>query len=65
MEQRKRERYRSYLVRLWHGTDEMPWRARVQDVHTGVWRTFATPEALLAFLAEQRQESAEGGEEGG
>lgn len=48
--------YLAYLVRLWR-EDAHTWRASVEDPHTGERHTFASVEALLAYLKEQTKRS--------
>jgi len=45
--------YRSYLLRLWQGGAQAPWRASIQEVSTGEITHFASIEALLAFIASE------------
>ena len=45
--------YRSYLLRLWQGGAQAPWRASIQEVATGEITHFASVEALLAFIAAE------------
>jgi hypothetical protein len=47
--------YRSYLLRLWRVKegDRDVWRASLQDAQSGERISFATVEALFAFLEEQ------------
>lgn len=45
--------YRSYLLRLWHGGAQAPWRASIQEVTTGEVTHFASIQALLAFIAAE------------
>lgn len=47
--------YFSYLLRLWRENDAAPWRAALEDPHTGERRSFADAAQLLAFLREQMQ----------
>jgi hypothetical protein len=42
--------YRSYLLRLWRADAASPWRATLEDVHSGRRRGFATLAQLAAFL---------------
>ena len=44
--------YRAYLLRLWKENRDSPWRASLEDAHTGARHAFADPEKLLAFLKE-------------
>jgi len=47
--------YRSYLLRLWRVKegDRDVWRASLQDPQSGERISFATVEALFAFLEKQ------------
>ena len=45
--------YRSYLLRLWQGGAQAPWRASIQEVSSGEITHFASIEALLAFIAAE------------
>jgi hypothetical protein len=47
--------YYSYLLRLWRVKegDRDLWRASLQDPQSGEWISFATVEALFAYLQEQ------------
>ena len=47
--------YFSYLLRLWRESDAAPWRASLEDAHTGERRSFADAAKLLIFLREQMQ----------
>jgi hypothetical protein len=52
---RERQRYMSYLLRLWQvgSRSEAVWRASLQSPHTGERRGFPSLEALFAFLRQQ------------
>ena len=45
--------YQAYMLRLWQESDELPWRASLQNPHTGEQKNFATLAHLYAFLEEQ------------
>lgn len=45
--------YRAFLVRLWRDQPSAPWRAAVEDPHTGERRAFGSLEALFAYIADQ------------
>ena len=49
-----RERYISYLLRLWQTTsgDQVVWRASLENSQTGERRGFASLDALLRFLRQ-------------
>lgn len=49
------EIYQAYLLRLWREGQDAPWRASLEDPHTGQRLSFASDEQLLAFLREQMQ----------
>jgi len=51
------ERYRSYLLRLWHEGPGAPWRAHVHCVQTGAERRFAGLAELFEFLAAEASEA--------
>ncbi len=53
--------YQSYLLRLWRapGGAGQPWRASLENTHTGERRGFADLQALVAYLrVETEGESA-------
>jgi hypothetical protein len=45
--------YHAYLVRVWRDDETTPWRASIEDAHTGESRGFASLEALFAFMRSQ------------
>jgi len=45
--------YRAYLLRFWREGAESPWRASLENPHTGEQRGFANLEQLFAYLQEQ------------
>jgi hypothetical protein len=45
--------YLSYLLRLWHEGDSAPWRASLEDAHTGERRNFARLQDLFRTLEEE------------
>lgn len=45
--------YQAYLLRLWRETPASPWRASVEDPHTGTRQQFANIAELMAFLQTQ------------
>ena len=45
--------YTAYLVRLWQDSQQGPWRASAQSVHTGERVLFASLAELFAFLEGQ------------
>ena len=42
--------YKAYLLRLWRENHEAPWRALLENPHTGDREAFATFAELVAFL---------------
>jgi hypothetical protein len=42
--------YLAYLVRLWREGEGAPWRAMVEDPHSGERRGFGDLQSLFAFL---------------
>ncbi len=48
--------YFSYLLRLWRERETAPWRATVEDPHTGERWGFANLRQFIAFLEEQTGE---------
>jgi hypothetical protein len=45
--------YISYLLRLWRENDAAPWRASLEDAHTGERRNFARLQDLFRLLEEE------------
>lgn len=45
--------YHAYLLRLWREDDATPWRASLENPHTGERIHFANDKQLYAFLHEQ------------
>ena len=45
--------YLAYLVRLWRDDETSPWRARVEEPHTGDRQAFPDLQSLFAFLEEE------------
>lgn len=45
--------YQAYLLRLWRESDADPWRAVLEDPHTGERIGFGGVDRLLAYLAQQ------------
>ncbi len=52
-----RRAYISFLLRLWKDDDETPWRARLEEPHSGEHHTFAALVHLVRFLEEQTGEN--------
>lgn len=44
--------YYAFLLRLWREEEQMPWRASLEDPHTGEKVHFAELEKLVAFLRQ-------------
>jgi hypothetical protein len=42
--------YHAYLLRIWREEEGMPWRATLQNPHTGEQEGFATVEQLITFI---------------
>jgi len=55
MTMKKPLNYYSYLLRLWRENEAAPWRASLEDAHTGERRSFSDAAKLLVFLREQMQ----------
>lgn len=51
--------YQAYLVRIWRGSVESPWRASIQHTQTDERVYFASMEDLLLFLHEQTIDNPE------
>jgi len=51
--------YHAYLLRVWRETDAAPWRATLEDPHTGERLAFAGADQLLAYLRRQLPPGAE------
>ena len=45
--------YFSYLLRLWREGDTAPWRASLEDPHTGERRNFARVQDLFKAIEEE------------
>ena len=56
----------SFLLRLWRESDTAPWRASLEDPHTGQRRNFARLQDLFKALEEEtgRQVDQETGRQG-
>ena len=50
---KKSPTYLSYLLRLWRDSAHAPWRASLEDAHSGERYLFARPTELLEFLEDQ------------
>jgi len=60
----------AFLLRLWRENEALPWRATLENPHTGIRKGFANPNSLLTFLQNlisesiyQKQETSEVKEE--
>ncbi|MFQ5399783.1 MAG: hypothetical protein ACE5E7_09320 [Anaerolineae bacterium] len=53
MKKIKRSDYQAFLLRLWRDDEQQPWRASLEDPHTGEQCGFANLEQLFAYLKEQ------------
>jgi hypothetical protein len=49
--------YRAYLLRLWRESDRDPWRATLEDPHTGQRLGFVGIDRLVAYLRRQASEA--------
>jgi hypothetical protein len=47
--------YHAYLLRIWREEPAAPWRASLENAHTGERCSFATMELLFLFLNQQTQ----------
>lgn len=45
--------YFSFLLRLWRESDSAPWRASLEDPHTGQRRNFARLQDLFQAIEEE------------
>jgi hypothetical protein len=50
---KKSVNYFSYLLRLWRESDAKPWRASLEDAHTGERRNFARLQDLFKAIEEE------------
>ncbi|HFQ92721.1 MAG TPA: hypothetical protein ENK32_01830 [Anaerolineae bacterium] len=50
------EKYQAYLLRLWREDTAVPWRATLENPHTGEQRSFANLEHLFAWLQKKTGE---------
>ena len=50
--------YAAFLLRLWREPGPEPWRASLEDPHTGERLYFAEPQRLLAFLSRLVSDAA-------
>lgn len=54
--------YFSYLLRLWREGDAAPWRASLEDPHTGQRRNFARLQDLFEAIEEETGGKVDKGE---
>jgi hypothetical protein len=47
--------YQAYMLRLWREGDDLPWRASLQNPHTGEQHSFASLERLFTYLKSQTE----------
>ena len=47
--------YHAYLLRIWREEPAAPWRATLENAHTGQRCSFASIESLFHFLDQQTQ----------
>jgi hypothetical protein len=45
--------YHAYLIRLWQEDAHSPWRATLEDPHTGERKGFADLDSLITYLKTQ------------
>ncbi|MCA9875376.1 MAG: hypothetical protein KC441_17010 [Anaerolineales bacterium] len=50
--------YLAYLLRFWREDEALPWRATIENPHTGEKRSFALPEDVWLFLQNQLFDSS-------
>ncbi|MBK7895131.1 MAG: hypothetical protein WAS33_30350 [Candidatus Promineifilaceae bacterium] len=51
------QHYHAYLLRIWREEEGMPWRATLQNPHTGEQEGFASVEQLITFIREKTEGS--------
>jgi hypothetical protein len=49
------QHYHAYLLRLWREEEGMPWRATLQNPHTGEQEGFASVEQLIHFIRSKTE----------
>jgi hypothetical protein len=57
---RSHDDYHAYLIRLWREGENRPWRATVEDAHTGERVGFANLRRMFEFLEDQTEKTASG-----
>lgn len=48
--------YFACLLRIWREGEDSPWRASLQDPHTGELTHFASPQQAFVFIEKQMNE---------
>ncbi len=46
---------RSFILRLWKGTPDAPWRGELQNLSTGEEHRFSDLADIIAFLREEER----------
>lgn len=49
--------YDAYLLRLWRGDEENPWRWMIENIRTGERKGFHDMDTLVHFLISLRQQA--------
>ncbi len=49
------QHYHAYLLRLWREEEGLPWRATLQNPHTGEQEGFASVEQLITFIRNKTE----------
>ncbi len=52
MEEHQQPNYHAFLLRLWREEVQLPWRASLENPHTGEKLHFAKLDRLIAFLQQ-------------
>ncbi len=55
------QHYHAYLLRIWREEEGMPWRATLQNPHTGEQEGFASVEQLINFIRTKTGEDTASG----
>jgi hypothetical protein len=50
------QHYHAYLLRIWREEVGMPWRATLQNPHTGEQEGFASVDQLIEFIRHKTEE---------
>jgi hypothetical protein len=56
VKQSEQYEYQAYLLRLWRENEADPWRASLENTHTGERRSFASLPSLLLYLEQETGE---------